>query len=325
MNNTNAVNTAPVQKKSLFKGRTIKTETFLLIVLFFLFVFFTITSPYFLTTSNISNLLKQTAINGIVAIGMVFVIISAGIDLSVGSVVGLSGMMVAMMLKAGFAIPFAVLVSVLVGTLLGIINGILIHNGKVPAFIATLGTMTVIRGIIMLISDAKMVAGLPKSFTGVAQLTVAGLPFLFIAWLLVILIAFVISRYTVFGRNMYAVGSNKEAARLSGINIQLTTYGIYAFCSFVCAIAGILMTARLGNGVPTGGTGYELDAIASAVVGGASLDGGEGTVIGTVLGAIIMATLRQGGNLLGINSFILEIMIGALIVVAVLVDKQRKK
>ena len=140
-----------------------------------------------------------------------------------------------------------------------------------------------------------------------------------------IIIAWFITKKTVFGRNVYAIGSNREAARLSGINIRKTIYGVYIFSAFVCSIAGILLTARLGNGVPTAGAGYELDAIASAVVGGASLDGGTGSVIGTVLGSMIMATLRQGGVLLGVNAFVLEIIIGSLIVVAVLIDKLRRK
>lgn len=169
-----------------------------------------------------------------------------------------------------------------------------------------------------------MISGLPKSFTGIAQMNILGLPFLFVAWLFIIIVAWFITRKTVFGRNIFAFGSNKEAARLSGINVCNTIYGVYVFSAITCGIAGILLTARLGNGVPTAGDGYELDAIAASVVGGASLDGGEGSVIGAVLGAIIMATLRQGGTLLGINSFILEIIIGSLIVVAVLLDKSRK-
>lgn len=268
--------------------------------------------------------MRQASINGIVAIGMVYVITSSGIDLSVGSVVGLSGVLTSMFIVRGFPIPIAILAGVFACLLIGLINGILVHDGKVPPFIATLGTMTVTRAIIMLVTGAKTISGLPRSFTGIAQLTVFGAPFLFIAWIITILIAWFIASKTVFGRNIYAFGSNKEAARLSGINVRRTTYGVYMFSAFVCSVAGILLTARLGNGVPTGGTGYELDAIAASVVGGASLDGGEGSVIGTVLGSMLMATLRQGGTLLGINAFIVEIIIGSLIVVAVLLDKLRK-
>jgi ribose transport system permease protein len=170
-----------------------------------------------------------------------------------------------------------------------------------------------------------MIGGLPKAFTNFAQKDFLRIPSLFIVWLIIILLATFIMKKTHFGRNVYAIGSNEEAARLSGINIRKNMYSIYAICAFMSAVAGILMTSRLGNGIPTGGMGYELDAIAAAVIGGASLSGAEGTIFGTVLGAIIMATLRNGGNLLGINSFILEIAIGALIVIAVLIDKKKKK
>jgi ribose transport system permease protein len=188
-----------------------------------------------------------------------------------------------------------------------------------------MGSMTIVRNFILLITGAKTISGLPKSFTAFASASFMKIPYLFFAWLLIIIVAMFIAKKTTFGRNYYAYGSNKEAARLSGINVRFTVYGVYIFCAIVCGIAGILMAARLGNGVPTSGDGYELDAIAASVVGGASLDGGEGSVLGAVLGAMIMATLRQGGTLLGINSFIMEIIIGSLIVIAVVLDKLRKK
>lgn len=310
--------------KLRFVSSGLKTELFLLAVLVVLFLFFSFTSDVFFSTENLKTLLRQASIYGVVAIGMVFVIISGGIDLSVGSVIGLSGVVLALNITQSTSIFVSILFAFAAGTLVGLLNGMLVHDGKVPPFIATMGTMTVIRALIMLITGAKMISGLPKSFTGIAQQNVLGLPFLFAAWLVVILIAWFITKKTIFGRNIYALGSNKEAARLSGINIRKTTYGVYMFSAAVCSIAGILLTARLGNGVPTAGAGYELDAIAAAVVGGASLDGGEGSVLGTILGALIMATLRQGGILLGINSFILEIIIGSLIVIAVLLDKVRK-
>ncbi|WP_461204819.1 ABC transporter permease [Clostridium sp. DL1XJH146] len=307
----------------VFKGG-LKTEFFLVGVLFLLFVVFALSSDVFLTMNSLKTLVRQTSIYGIIAIGMVFVITSAGIDLSVGSVVGLSGVITAMGLIAGMPIWITIIIAIALSSLVGLLNGVLVHDGKVPPFIATMGTMTVIRALIMLLTGAKMISGLPDDFKSIAQFSVLGLPFLFVSWIVVIIVASFITKKTIFGRNIYAVGSNKEAARLSGINIRKTTYGVYVFSAIVCSIAGILLASRLGNGVPTAGTGYELDAIAAAVVGGASLDGGEGSVIGTVLGAMIMATLRQGGTLLGVNSFILEIIIGSLIVIAVLLDKLRK-
>lgn len=307
------------------KHRMIATEGTLIAILALLFIILSIASDSFLTVYNLANLVRQTAIIGIVAIGMTFVIIAAGIDLSVGSVVGFSGVLAAILMNKGVSILVAVIISIALGTLIGLINGIIIYDGKVPPFIATLGAMTVVRGVIMLISNARMIGGLPKAFTNFAQKDFLRIPSLFIVWLIIILLATFIMKKTHFGRNVYAIGSNEEAARLSGINIRKNMYSIYAICAFMSAVAGILMTSRLGNGIPTGGMGYELDAIAAAVIGGASLSGAEGTIFGTVLGAIIMATLRNGGNLLGINSFILEIAIGALIVIAVLIDKKKKK
>lgn len=300
-----------------------KTELFLIALLGLLIIFFSIRSEVFFTAGNLKTLTRQASIYGIIAIGMVVVITSGGIDLSVGSVTGMAGIIAAMSMVSGLSIPVSIFIAIVVGVLIGLLNGILVHDGKVPPFIATLGTMTVVRASIMLLTNASMISGVPTEFRRVAQMEIFNVPFLFVVWLVIIVLAVFMTKKTVFGRNVYALGSNKEAARLSGINIRKTTYGVYAFSGLVCSIAGILLTARLGNGVPTAGSGYELDAIAAAVVGGASLEGGSGSVVGTVLGSMIMATLRQGGVLLGVNSFMLEMIIGSLIVIAVLLDKLR--
>ncbi|MBS3995278.1 MAG: ABC transporter permease [Alkaliphilus sp.] len=301
-----------------------KTELFLIIVLSLLAVFFAVTSDVFFTLSNLKTLTRQASIYGVIAIGMVVVITSSGIDLSVGSVTGLSGVVAALLMVNGISIPVSIIIAIITGMFIGLINGVLVYDGKVPAFIATMGTMTVVRAVIMLLTNASMISKLPEEFKAIAQIEVLNIPFLFVVWLVVIALAWFMTSKTVFGRNVYAVGSNREAARLSGINIRKTTYGVYIFSGLACSIAGILLASRLGNGVPTAGAGYELDAIAAAVVGGASLDGGAGSIVGTVLGSMIMATLRQGGVLLGVNSFILEIVIGSLIVGAVLLDKLRR-
>lgn len=309
---------------SLFKNG-LKTEMLLVGILVILFIFFSVTSPVFLKTDTLMKLLKQASIYGIIAIGMVFVITSSGIDISVGSVVGLSGIIVSMCMLSGMGVMVSILIAILASVLVGLFNGVLVFDANVPPFIATMASMTIVRNIILLITGAKTISGLPKGFTAIAAGSVFGVPNLFLAWFAIILMSFFISKKTVFGRNIYSYGSNKEAARLSGINTRVTVYGVYVFCAVVCGIAGILLTSRLGNGVPTSGDGYELDAIEAAVVGGASLDGGEGSVIGTVLGAMIMAMLRQGGTLLGINSFIMEIIIGSLIALAVVIDKIRRR
>jgi ribose transport system permease protein len=300
------------------------SESSLLAILLVLFVLLSFASPTFLTIRNLSNLGRQTSINGIVALGMTFVIISGGIDLSVGAVVGLSGMVAAILMSHGVSVVVAMLAAIGVSALVGVINGAVIFYGRVPPFIATLGTMTVARGVIMLISGAAMVAGLPRSFTGFSQAEYLKIPSMILVWAAIAVIAFVITRWTVFGRNIYTIGSNLEAARLSGIDVARTTIGVYVLCPVFAGVAGILFASRIANGVPTAGQGYELEAIAAAVIGGASLSGAEGSILGTVIGAIIMQLLRNGGNLLSINPFILEILIGSLIVVTVMLDQRNK-
>jgi len=311
------------------KARSLSTSLMLLIILAVMFVLLGLRTEKFLSIGNIQNLFRQTAIYGVIAIGMTFVIMSGGIDLSVGAVVGLSGVLSSMFMSDQLAfkwsIPASIIVAVAATTLIGLINGVIIFDGKVPPFIATLGLQIVVRGTIMLITNAQMVSGISRAFRDFSTLPILGFPALGWIWLGIAALSMLAIKYTTFGRNVFAIGSNTEAARLSGINIRLTTYGVYIVCSFLCSVAGVMMTARLGNGVPTGGIGYETDAIAAAVVGGASLSGAEGSIIGTVLGSLIMATLRNGGNLIGINSHLQEILIGLLIVLAVLLDKRRRK
>lgn len=319
MNKETAIN--PIEKKK----RALPGEMMILIILIAMFIVLSIASNKFMTWDNMTNLMKQTSINGVVAIGMTFVIISSGIDLSVGAIVGFSGILASMLMVGGWGIAPSVLVAIVASAGVGVANGVLVHDGKVPPFIATLGTMTIVRGVIMLITDARMISGMPDDFINFATSTILGIPALAIIWIVAIIIAILILKFTVFGRNVYSIGSNEEATRLSGVNIRLNIYGIYLVSALCSAVAGIMLASRVGNGLPKGGDGYELDAIAASVVGGASLSGGEGSIVGTVIGALIMQTLRNGGNLLGVNSFILEICIGSLIIVAVLIDKAKKK
>lgn len=325
MSTERSIARAPLFSRIVTFFRTGFAEGMLILILVAFFVILSITSPSFLTLNNLSNLVRQVAIIGVVAIGMTLVIISAGIDLSVGSMVGFANILVAVLMTHGVPIIPSILISLAAGAALGALNGVLIHDGHVPPFIATLGMMTAVRGLLMLISNARMIAGLPKPFLEFAQIDILWVPSLFFVWLVVIVLSVVMTTLMRFGRNVFALGSNAEAARLSGISIRGTIYGVYAFSALASSIAGILYTSRLANGIPTAGEGYELDAIAAAVVGGASLMGGEGTILGTVLGAMIIATLRNGGDLLGINPFILQIAIGVLIVTAVLIDQLNKR
>jgi ribose transport system permease protein len=313
-----------IKNSKILKTINRVSEINLIVILIILVVGLWLSNPKFLSVVNITNLLRQTAIIGVLAIGMTFVILAGGIDLSVGSVLAFSSVIASKLMVAGLPIWLSILIALLSGSLIGAIMGSLIHYGKVPAFIATLGGMTIVRALVMLVTNASKVLGLPDAIGDFAIDRYFEIPAMVYVWFLTIAIGFIISRYTRFGRNMYAIGSNDEAARLSGIKIGISVIGIYAFSALMSSVAGILMTARLGSGVPTAGQGYELDAIAAVVVGGASLTGAVGSILGTVLGTVIIATIKNGGTLLGINFFILDILIGSLIVVAVLIDQLRK-
>ena len=294
------------------------------VVLVVLMVFMTVSSDVFLTYNNLFNLFRSTSIYGVIAIGMTFVILTGGIDLSVGSVVGLTSILATMMIKNGQPIAVSIIIAMIVGILVGVINGIIIHYGRVPPFIATLGSMTVVRGLIKLVSDAKMITGLPKEFSDFALKATVGIPNLFWLWLAAILLSWFVLTRTIYGRNVYAIGSNEESARLSGISISRNIIYVYATSAFLSGLAGIMLASRLASGIPTAGTGYELDAIAATVVGGTALTGARGGVVGTFLGSILLATIRNGGVLLGINPFILEVIIGLLIVFAVIAQRGSK-
>jgi len=311
-------------QKSILKRFNSVAESNLIIIMVVMILALWLLDDKFLSFTNITNLLRQTAIIGVLAVGMTFVILSGGIDLSVGSVLAFSSILASQMMVAGYAVWISILVSLIAGAGIGAIMGVIIHRGKTPAFIATLGGMTIVRGLVMLMCNAQKISGLPDAIGDFAVQRYLGVPAMAYVWLVTILVGWFISKFTVFGRNIYAIGSNEEAARLSGIKIGINICGIYAFSAFMSSVAGILMTARLGNGVPTAGQGYELDAIAAVVVGGGSLDGAVGSIPGTVIGTIVIAMIRNGGTLLGINPFILDISVGSLIVLAVLFDKLRK-
>jgi ribose transport system permease protein len=306
------------------KKRIRFAEGNVLIILVLIVLALALFNDRFLSYGNISNLLRQTSIIGIISIGVTFVIISGGIDLSVGSVLALSSVITSLLSKAGVPIPIAIALSLVTGILVGALMGVVIFEGSVPPFIATLSGLTILKGIVMLLSGARKIVGLPDALIDFAVYKFLGIPGMALIWILIIIISMIIAGKTIFGRSIFALGSNRESARLSGINIRITTYSVYAFSGFTSALAGILMTARLAGGSPTAGTGYEMDAIAAVVLGGASLSGGIGSISGTVIGTLIIAVIKNGGNLLGINPFVLDIIIGVLILVAVTFDQVQK-
>ena len=281
-------------------------------------------SPHFLTISNILNIAQQTSINAIIAVGMTFVIITAGIDLSVGSILAFSGVVLASALDTGLPVPVALLIGLAVGMLCGIVNGILISYGRLPPFISTLGMMSVARGAALLYTQGRPISGFSESFRFLAAGEILSIPTPVIIMILVYIIAHFLLNRTKLGRYTYAIGGNEEAAILSGINVKYYKTMIYALCGMLSGLAAIILTARLNSAQPIAGIMYELDAIAATVIGGTSLMGGEGRIVGTLIGALIMGVLRNGLNLLGVSSFVQQTVIGAVIIFAVLIDMALK-
>lgn len=299
------------------------TELTLAAILLVFAVVLTFATPYFLTDENLSNLVKQSAINGIMALGVTAVIISGGIDLSVGAVAGLAGVIVAMLMTHGVTTPVACAAALTASAAVGVLNAVMIYEGRIPPFIATLATMTMGRGLIKLITDARMITGLPAGFLHFGEASYLGVPSQFWVWMVLSAVMIVVLTRTRFGRAIYAIGASPEVARLSGISLRSNLYAVYALGALMAGIAGLVLTARVRMASPTAGTNYELYAIAASVIGGASLNGAQGTIVGAILGALIMTTITNGGNLLGIDAFTLEIAIGALIALAVWADKLR--
>jgi ribose transport system permease protein len=282
-------------------------------------------TPHFLTVSNLLNIAEQATIIAIIAVGMTFVIITGGIDLSVGSVLAFSGVVMASALQKEVPLPLALLIGLGVGLLCGLVNGILITVGRLPPFIATLGMMSVARGAALMFTEGRPISGFLEDFRSLATGEVLRIPAPVLIMIAVYVMAHFILRRTKLGRYTYAIGGNEEAALLSGINVRLYKSMVYGLAGMLAGLAAILLTARLNSAQPIAGMNYELDAIAATVIGGTSLLGGEGTVVGTLIGALIMAVLRNGLNLLGVSSFIQQVVIGSVIILAVLIDMSLKR
>jgi ribose transport system permease protein len=282
-------------------------------------------TPHFLTVSNLLNVAEQTAIVAIIAAGMTFVIISSGIDLSVGSVLAFSGVVMATVLQSGAPMPIALVTGLATGFLCGVVNGLLISFGRLPPFIATLGMMSVARGAALMFTQGRPISGFSDQFRSVATGELLFIPAPVIIMLSVYVLAHVVLTRTKLGRYTYAIGGNEEAAKLSGVNVEFYKTIVYGLCGMLSGLAAIVLTARLNSAQPIAGIMYELDAIAATVIGGTSLMGGEGGVLGTLIGALIMGVLRNGLNLLGISSFTQQVVIGSVIIVAVLLDTLLKR
>lgn len=280
-------------------------------------------SEDFLTVTNIFNVLRQISINALLAFGMTFVILTGGIDLSVGSILALSGALSAGMIAGGTDPILAVIAGLAAGTLMGAANGLLVAKGRVAPFIATLATMTIYRGLTLVYTEGRPITFSNDSFSLLGKGYFLEIPVPVIWMLLSFLILYYLLRNTTFGRHIYAVGGNEEAAVLSGIRADRVKIRVYAISGLFASLAGIILTSRLSSAQPTAGVAYELDAIAAVVLGGTSLAGGRGWIAGTLVGAMIIGVLDNGLNLLNVSSFYQQVVKGGVILLAVLLDRSR--
>ncbi len=280
----------------------------------------------FMTFSNIMNILRQTSINSIIAAGMTFVILTGGIDLSVGSTLAYSGAMAAMLIGRGVSPVFAVLAALVVGTAIGMLNGVIIAKGKLQPFIVTLATMTVFRGATLVFTDGKPIStgyeANAELYSQIGNGYVGAIPIPIIIMVLVFALGYYVLTQTTFGRYVYALGGNEEATKLSGVSTSKIKILVYGISGFFAASAGIIITARLSSAQPTAGQGYELDAIAAVVLGGTSLAGGFGSIMGTVTGALIIGILNNALNLMNVSSYYQLLVKGMVILIAVLIDRK---
>lgn len=291
-----------------------------------LVVVITIMNQQFLSPDNLLNLLRQVSINGLIAFGMTFVILTGGIDLSVGSILAFSSAMTALIITSGIDPMFAMLLGCLVGLLAGAVNGLLVTAGGMAPFIATLATMTIYRGATLVVTDGNPITGLGDSlmFQLFGKGYFFGIPVPAVTMIVTFVILYIILNKTVFGRETYAIGGNETAAALSGIKVNRRKIMIYALSGLMSALAGIILASRLDSAQPTAGETYELDAIAAVVLGGTSLMGGKGRIVGTLIGVLIIGVLNNGLNLVGVSSFYQQIIKGLVIVIAVLIDRKNK-
>ena len=310
-----------MNKKKLINQINIYRSVLILLVIC---VFATILSPSFLSVTNLFNVFKQITVAGIVGCGMTFVILTGGIDLSVGSILGLSGVLASGVMVSTGNTAVAVAVSLTVGIACGAVNGFFVSVCGIPPFISTLGMMTLLRGVILVYTKGSPIPIKSDAYKFFGKGSIAGIPVPVIILIIVFLLAHYILTQTSYGRSVYAVGGNREAARLSGIRVKTSEFLVYTLNGLMCGMAGLILTARLGSAQSTSGTGIEMDAIAAVILGGTSLSGGVGFVLPTVVGAMIMGIIDNILTLMNVNPHATNIVKGAVILIAVLVDKKVK-
>ena len=310
-------------KKQFKENQNLGTIAALIILI----VFVSVLNPAFLQVNNLLNLMRQLIINGFIALGMTFVILTGGIDLSVGSTLAFTSAMFAGLLQNGMNTGLAIVITLALGLALGLINGLLITKGKLAPFIVTLATMTIFRGLTLVYMDGRPISG-PKDdfafqFLGKGQ--VFGIPFQVILFLIVYIVLSTLLNKTSHGRKIFAVGGNEKASFISGIKIDKVKVLVYVISALMAVVSGLVLTSRLNSAQPTAGSAYEMDAIAAVVLGGTSMTGGSGSLTGTLIGILILGVLNNGLNLLGVSSFYQQIVKGVVILIAVLIDRKRNK
>lgn len=300
------------------------SELTTVIALIILMAVITIINSNFLTANNLLNLLLQVTSNALIAFGMTFVILTGGIDLSVGSILALSSALTAGLLGSGLPVTLAILISLILGCILGMINGLLISYGKLAPFIVTLATMTIFRGATLVYTNGNPITkGLSDTFLFqfLGQGYIVGIPFPVIIMFIVFIVLYVLLHKTAFGKSVYAIGGNEKAAYISGVKLNKVKIIIYSISGIMASISGLIITSRLSSAQPTAGASYEMDAIAAVVLGGTSLSGGKGRILGTLIGALIIGVLNNGLNIIGVSAFWQQVVKGVVILIAVLIDR----
>lgn len=301
-------------------------ELGILIVLIILSVMIGLLNPIFFTWSNITDILRNTSYTLIIAIGMTFVLIAKGLDLSVGSTLALCGLMSAMTMQKGIPVLASVLIGLICGAAIGAVNAFCIVVLNIPAMIATLGSMYMGRGLVLIITKGQPVYPLPESFSLFDKQKILGIPIVVFIAILLSAIAHYILKKTIYGRKVYAIGGNAETAKYAGINVKVITASVYILCGVMAALSGILTAARMGSGQPSVGDGTEMTIITAVIIGGTSLNGGAGTILGTIIGSLLMSVLSTGMNLIGVSAYWQRFVTGLIIIIAVGFDQyQRSK
>lgn len=314
------------KKTGLAKKILRSKEIGIIIILIILSILIQIRNPIFLTYSNVIDVLRNTSYTLIIAVGMTFVLIAKGLDLSVGSIMALGGLVTSLSMFHGLPISMAIVMGLLVGAGFGVLNAVCIVKLNIPAMIATLGSMYMARGVVLVVTKGSPVFPLPESFGNFGKGYLVGIPYVVIIAMILSVVAHVILTDTTYGRKVYAIGGNAETAKFAGINVAMITASCYVISSVLAALAGILTAARMGSGQPSIGDGTEMTVITAVIIGGTSLNGGAGTILGTVLGALLMNVLSSGMNLVGISAYWQKFVMGLIIIVAVGMDMyQRNK